>query len=350
MRIRAPEAMIATAMALLLCLFAAPQAMATELAPSITAIAPAVSSPASAAYTNDPTPEFVGVGTGVLARVSAAEVSRPLCVTRVSESRWSCGSIPLKDGSYSVMVTVEPGPPHHSVAQTLTIDTVAPATPRITSPGSPGSQGIAEATSSDPRPTISGSGEPGAVITLFDGTRAITGIGGPTVSPSGSWSFTLAGPLSPGVHTISSVQTDRAGNRSPGGPGFPQLRLTIGTASPAAPHSRRRPPHRHPSRRHPSRRPQHRTSRRRPHRRPAPLSREHLPGSAVMSHRGRSDRLRQPARHRRRNCPPWLCRKCNTARTAPETLHGRQSRHSQHRRHPIQARRWTGTIPPPRRR
>ncbi|HUG49921.1 MAG TPA: Ig-like domain-containing protein, partial [Terrimesophilobacter sp.] len=235
MRIRAPEAMIATATALLLCLFAAPQAMATELAPSITAIAPAVSSPASAAYTNDPTPEFVGVGTGVLARVSAAEVSRPLCVTRVSESRWSCASIPLKDGSYSVMVTVEPGPPHHSVVQTLTIDTVAPATPRITSPGSPGSQGIAEATSSDPRPTISGSGEPGAAITLFDGTRAITGIGGPTVSPSGSWSFTPAGPLSPGVHTISSVQTDRAGNRSPGGPSFPQLRLTIGTASPAAP-------------------------------------------------------------------------------------------------------------------
>lgn len=234
MGIRAPEAILATAMVLLLSLFAAPQAVATEPAATGTNIAPAVLSPAPAAYTNDSTPEFAGAGTGVLARVSAAEVSRPLCVTRVSESRWSCASIALPDGSYSVVVTVEPGPPHHSLAQTLTIDTVAPAAPRITAPGAPGSHGIAEATTSEPRPTISGSGEPEAVITLFDGTHPITGTRGPTVSPSGTWSVTPAGPLSPGVHTISSVQTDRAGNVSTGGPASPQLRLTIGTAPPAS--------------------------------------------------------------------------------------------------------------------
>ena len=233
MRIRAPEAILATAMVLLLSLFAAPQAVATEPAATVTDIAPAVMSPAPAAYTNDSTPEFAGAGTGVLARVSAAEVSRPLCVTRVSESRWSCASIALPNGSYSVVVTVEPGPPHHSAAQTLTIDTVAPAAPRITAPGAPGSHGIAEATTSESRPTISGSGEPEAVITLFDGTHPITGVRGPTVSPSGTWSFTPAGPLAPGAHTISSVQTDRAGNVSAGGPASPQLRLTIGTV-PAA--------------------------------------------------------------------------------------------------------------------
>ncbi|GAB3034912.1 hypothetical protein GCM10027052_11040 [Parafrigoribacterium mesophilum] len=71
------------------------------------------------------------------------------------------------------------------------------------------------------------------MVTLFDGTHAITGAHGPTVSPSGTWSFTPTGPLSPGVHTISSIQTDRAGNVSAGGPATPQLRLTIGTVPPA---------------------------------------------------------------------------------------------------------------------
>ena len=88
-------------------------------------------------------------------------------------------------------------------ALTFTLDASVPAAPVITSPAN-GST-IATAT-----PTITGTGEAGAVVTiLIDSVVAGTA----TVGGGGTWSFTPAA-LSNAAHTITATETDPAGNVS----------------------------------------------------------------------------------------------------------------------------------------
>jgi hypothetical protein len=74
-------------------------------------------------------------------------------------------------------------------------------------------------------PAITGSGEPGDLVTLFDGTTAI---GSATVGADG-WSVTPADPLADGSHTLTASQTDPAGHTS--GLSNP-LTITIDKAAP----------------------------------------------------------------------------------------------------------------------
>jgi hypothetical protein len=103
----------------------------------------------------------------------------------------------LTDDTYAVAVTATDGLGNTaSTVQNLTVDTVTSVA--ITS---------ADATN-DPTPAISGTGEPGASITLAVLDQVLT----TTVAGDGSWSLTVAGDLADGTHTLAVTSTDVLGN------------------------------------------------------------------------------------------------------------------------------------------
>ncbi|WP_379057864.1 Ig-like domain-containing protein [Methylophilus luteus] len=59
--------------------------------------------------------------------------------------------------------------------------------------------------------TLSGTGEAGATVRVFDGN---TLLGGATVNAQGQWSFVVLPGLADGAHTLKAEQIDRAGNLS----------------------------------------------------------------------------------------------------------------------------------------
>lgn len=92
-----------------------------------------------------------------------------------------------------------------SAPVTVTLDRSAPAAPRITSPGTGDRLGSRQS-------TVSGSGEPGAVLTVYVDRAPVCRT---DVPASGSWSCSTAGStLRPGARSITATQQDAAGNFS----------------------------------------------------------------------------------------------------------------------------------------
>ena len=75
-------------------------------------------------------------------------------------------------------------------------------------------------------PTITGTGNAGAVVTITEGT---TTLGTTTANASGVWTFTPT-TLANGVHTITASETDSSGNT-----GSASLTFTLDTVAPLAP-------------------------------------------------------------------------------------------------------------------
>lgn len=72
-------------------------------------------------------------------------------------------------------------------------------------------------TTNDPTPTLNGTAEPGATVTIrLDGNS----IGTAVADSNGAWSFTPATPINNGSHTLTVVATDAAGNSSSPSGGF----------------------------------------------------------------------------------------------------------------------------------
>ncbi|MFW2078172.1 Ig-like repeat protein Blp2 [Acinetobacter sp. ULE_I010] len=124
--------------------------------------------------------------------------------TALTESK--TGSVSATDaaGNQSTITTVSG-----------TKDITAPSSPKIgdvtddvgTSTGSV----VANGTTDDKRPVISGTGEVGATLIVYDNNQAI---GNVKVGTDGKWSFSFDYDLSVGSHSITTVQTDKAGNTS----------------------------------------------------------------------------------------------------------------------------------------
>ncbi|MCU6668731.1 Ig-like domain-containing protein [Enterobacteriaceae bacterium H4N4] len=112
-------------------------------------------------------------------------------------------------------------------------DTTAPDAPLITAVsddvGSITGSLTRGQTTDDNRPSFTGSGEPGATITVYDNGVAI---GTTLVNSNGSWAFTPANALGEGVHAITTRATDSAGNVGPESASFT---LTVDTIAPNAP-------------------------------------------------------------------------------------------------------------------
>jgi hypothetical protein len=112
----------------------------------------------------------------------------------------------LVEGEHTVSATATDAAGNTSAASTVRgfiVDTVAPAAPVLTSPGS----AVTNAT-----PTIGGTAEPGSTVkVMLDGLI----VGATTANASGAWSFTPASPLAQGTHTANAFATDAAGNTGP---------------------------------------------------------------------------------------------------------------------------------------
>jgi Ca2+-binding RTX toxin-like protein len=111
----------------------------------------------------------------------------------------------------------------------VTDDLVAPEAPVIAlDPASDTGISNADGLTSDATPTLTGTAEAGATITLFDGDTAV---GTATADAAGAWTIT-ATTLSDGAHELKAVAIDAAGNESAASG---TISLVIDTAAPLEP-------------------------------------------------------------------------------------------------------------------
>lgn len=116
---------------------------------------------------------------------------------------------------------------------TLIVDTTAPTAPSIiqASDNAGTVQGtlLTNQTTDDTTPTLSGTGEAGAIVTIRDNG---TVIGTAVVNDNNTWTFTPQEPLAPGGHSFTATATDSAGNASGESGNFV---LTVDLTPPVAP-------------------------------------------------------------------------------------------------------------------
>lgn len=151
---------------------------------------------------------------------------------------WSFTPVtPLTDGPHSLTVhaTDAAGNTTLSTPFELTVDTVAPATPDIpaitvnpdgtTTPLNPGE------TTRDTTPTLSGTGNPGDTVTIYDsGVK----IGDAVVDNTGNWTWTPPSPLAGCTYDITLTVTNVDGTGNESAPSQP-VTITIDTEAPATP-------------------------------------------------------------------------------------------------------------------
>jgi len=109
---------------------------------------------------------------------------------------------------------------------TVTIDTVANAPANLAVAASSDSGTVGDRISNVGNPVISGTGESGASVTLFD-SDGVTILGSATVSGASKWSLT-SGALAQGTHMLTAKQTDVAGNTSNASSSLTYILDTIG--------------------------------------------------------------------------------------------------------------------------
>ncbi|MGX5012476.1 BapA/Bap/LapF family large adhesin [Enterobacter asburiae] len=145
--------------------------------------------------------------------------------------------IPLTDGPHTLTVhaTDAAGNTTISTPFELTVDTVAPATPDIPAitvnpdgtetPLNPGE------TTRDTTPTLSGSGNPGDTVTIYNGGVKLDDV---LVDGTGNWTWTPATPLPNGTYDITLTVTNMDGTGNESAPSQP-VTITIDTDAPVAP-------------------------------------------------------------------------------------------------------------------
>lgn len=189
--------------------------------------------------TNDTLPLLQGTATaGATVNIYVNGVLQvPSVIADVVSGAWSYQlPAPLTNGAtynFTVSQTVGGIPSGQSPNYAITIDTTAPQAPTITSiiddvAPDTGSLDKGQITN-DSRPTLNGTGEPGATITLYDNGVAYATT---TVNSNGFWSFTPTAPLGEGDHLFTARATDAAGNQ---GDPSSDFRIIVDTLVPNAP-------------------------------------------------------------------------------------------------------------------
>lgn len=125
---------------------------------------------------------------------------------------WSFATAQLSDAAHNLTASATDASGNVSQASAalkVTVDSVAPAVPKIASfqpdTGTSG-DGITNAN----RLTLAGTAEAGSTVNVFDGT---TSIGTTTANASGAWNFSTV-QLSNAVHNFTATASDIAGNSS----------------------------------------------------------------------------------------------------------------------------------------
>jgi len=153
--------------------------------------------------------------------------------TADGSGNWSITTSSLSEGAHSLRVTQTNGSSQTSALSNglaIVIDTTPPSppgTPTLSAGSDSGTlgDGISNATT----PTITGTGEANATVTLYD-TDGTTLLGTSTVNGSGNWSITSS-TLAYGAHTLRAKQRDAAGNLSLTSNPFSYTVDTIGPTS-----------------------------------------------------------------------------------------------------------------------
>ncbi|WP_048996640.1 BapA/Bap/LapF family large adhesin [Enterobacter kobei] len=151
---------------------------------------------------------------------------------------WSFTPVtPLTDGPHSLTVHTTDAAGNTTVSSpfVLTVDTVAPATPDIPAitvnpdgtetPLNPGE------TTRDTTPTLSGTGNPGDTVTIYNGGVKLDDV---VVDGTGNWTWTPATPLPNGTYDITLTVTNMDGTGNESAPSQP-VTITIDTDPPVTP-------------------------------------------------------------------------------------------------------------------
>lgn len=172
---------------------------------------PTLDSAAPTIYTQSSSPVLTGAATGDSVSIGGDSA---LCTGTVvdggpeTRGTWSCDLSqnygPLSEGEYVVNVYASPGNGNYTDYFSVIIDHTALA-PVMTSGGA----------TTDRTPTITGTGEAGATITVYINGGPVACVGGTVVADSGgSWSCQVAQSLDIDAYAISARQVDLAGNIS----------------------------------------------------------------------------------------------------------------------------------------
>jgi len=187
------------------------------------------------AFTDDPTPELNGTGTpGSIITVydrdmETGEITAIGSTTVADDGCWSLTpSQALCDGEHAMVVVAEDAAGNKSEPSNpmiITVDTT-PAQVMIVKVVDNAGEVKGELCSGDitddTRPLIMGSGKPGGIVTIHDGSRVL---GSVSVMADGSWAFKPDEDLDNGVHTFSVTITDLTGNTASSS----AFTLTVGT-------------------------------------------------------------------------------------------------------------------------
>lgn len=181
--------------------------------------------------TNDNTPTFSGTAdANATVKLYDTDGTTLLGTTTANSlGSWSITSSTLSNGSHSVSVTQTDSNNSTSPLSgklTVTIDTVANAPANLAVAASSDSGTVGDRISNVGNPVISGTGESGASVTLFD-SDGVTILGSATVSGASKWSLT-SGALAQGTHMLTAKQTDVAGNTSNASSSLTYILDTIG--------------------------------------------------------------------------------------------------------------------------
>ncbi|MDN7452300.1 Ig-like domain-containing protein [Burkholderia cenocepacia] len=171
--------------------------------------------------TNDGEPTLEGRGKiGTTIYIYDNGGSEPIGSTVIGDSgTWSVSlSTPLADGVHQfAAVSVDRLDRHSAPSRVyeVTVDTTPPAQPTIDAAhddvGAIQGQLANHGVTDDARPTLGGSAEADAIVTIRDGDKVL---GSTVADAGGKWVFTPSQALADGEHTLTIVAEDRAGNTS----------------------------------------------------------------------------------------------------------------------------------------
>ncbi len=161
--------------------------------------------------TNDTTPLIAGSAAPKSIITLKRNGTAVTTVIAGADGVWSfnLSSTVMAAGTYTVTAMDQAGNESNASAQTVVIDTTAPAIPVITSVTTDTGSSATDFVTSDTTPTITGTAVAGSTITLKRGTTVITTT---TADTNGAWSFNITSALAQGVYAVTA--TDPAGNES----------------------------------------------------------------------------------------------------------------------------------------
>ncbi|MEA5666804.1 Ig-like domain-containing protein [Stenotrophomonas sp. MH1] len=189
-------------------------------------------------YTDDAKPTLVGT-TEPYATVVVKDNGLTLGTAQANaDGKWTFEpGMPLGKGEHSFTVVVVDAAGNSSVTSDrfdlIVVDDEVPAAPAITrvvdDVGSITGELGRHAVTDDTRPTISGTSQAGMTVSLYsNGTL----LGQVQANANGEWSFTPGADLADGLHTITAIATNLAGNASAPAAAYP---ITVDTTLPARP-------------------------------------------------------------------------------------------------------------------